>query len=144
MDHLLGSSPLAPWYIYSLVRGSVFFWGAGVLTLAVLVLAPESRWPRRILGLILTVVAIAMIAISAAAIPFWLYAIWAGAILAWLVTPTRNVPRRAGAMKVIVFFITGAAVLLELSYTVRPPPPPGSFARLYVIGDSISAGLGPE
>ena len=132
-----------PWYIYSLARGSVLFWGAGA-TLVALLMRTARRSIRKKLFAIIAVVAILLIVISAAALPIWLYAIWLIATAEWLIRPSWNKPRVAVAMRSAAVVLTAIAVIVELSHAIRPSPPAGRFARLYVIGDSISAGLGAE
>ncbi|HET6246948.1 MAG TPA: GDSL-type esterase/lipase family protein [Tepidisphaeraceae bacterium] len=137
-----------PWYIYSLARGSVFFWGCCALLISSALLTPKAgramRPKRRIYLVIATTMAIALIVISAAPLPLWFYGVWAVTALAWLATPLFKRRFVIVAVDLMLSFMTALAAYVEFTHTVRPVPPAGSFSRLYVVGDSISAGLGQE
>jgi acyl-CoA thioesterase-1 len=132
------------WLIYFLLSGVTFFWGAIVLALAVVVRASIARrFAKGIAGL-LAMVATILVAVSAAALPIWVYGLWSTILIAWVVWPLTRHKNGQMPIDVSVLLITVLVSVVELSYELRPSPPPGQFSRLYVIGDSISAGIGVE
>jgi hypothetical protein len=130
------------WLIYFLAGGSTFFFGSLLLTFAIVIAPRASRWWARILLILAVVTAVVLIAISAAALPYWLYAAWAGGILTWVLTPKQSRGTRLiNSVEAAALALTLFAVAFELSYEVRPSLPRSTIPRLYVLGDSISAGL---
>ena len=126
-----------PWLVYYVASGATFLWGTVLLALA---LVAWGNSARRILPAILGVL---LIVISAEALPYFAYGLWAIAILAWLAAP-RKKDRRSTIAQGAVLLITLAMALAAASYQFRPSAPRGQFPRLYVVGDSITAGLGGE
>src|SRR5215469_991446 len=126
-----------PWAVYYVASGATFLWGAVLLTLTVVAWGNSAR---RILPAILGVL---LIVISAEALPYFAYGLWAIAILIWLALPrTRN--HRSTIVQGALLSITLAMALAAASFQLRPSAPAGHFSRLYVVGDSITAGLGTE
>lgn len=126
-----------PWVVYYVASGATFLWGAVLLTLAVVVVGNSGR---RILPAILAVL---LTVISAEALPYFAYGLWATAVVAWLALPrTKN--RRSTIVQGALLLTTLAMALAAASFQFRPSAPPGHFPRLYVVGDSITAGLGTE
>jgi lysophospholipase L1-like esterase len=132
-----------PWLIWQLASGRAFIAGVAMLALCV-AFRPVSN--RRIFRFSVTVgslIATVLIAISAVALPAWVYVIWAAMMLCWLVAAERRFWRwSAVAARAMLLGVTALAVAVELPRELRPSIPNGIFRRVYVIGDSISAGLG--
>jgi acyl-CoA thioesterase-1 len=126
-----------PWVVYYVASGATFLWGALLLALAVVAWGNSSR---RILPAILGAL---LIVISAEALPYFAYAPWVVAIIAWLAMPGAKT-RRSTIAQGTLLLITLAMALAAASFQWRPSPPRGGFSRLYVVGDSITAGLGTE
>jgi acyl-CoA thioesterase-1 len=82
-----------------------------------------------------------MVVISATALPWWFYIAWTIALLGWFFIGWFQ-PRMREVVRAAVLACTVIAVAMELPHQLLHPLPPNHFTRLYVIGDSISAGLG--
>jgi lysophospholipase L1-like esterase len=125
------------------IAGGMFFVPA-TLFLAVVVLARMFVRPRwfSFLCIIAAILAIAVIAVSAAALPWWFYGCWAALMLAWFCVSSmkrRSIPL---AVCAAVLICSSAATVIETSKQRLVPLPQGQFPRLYVLGDSLTAGLG--
>jgi lysophospholipase L1-like esterase len=126
--------------------GVLFLGGSVLLALAVLIRAISPRRRGSTLATAVATVAVAAIAFSATPLPLWLYGAWASAVAFWLAAPSF----RSSARKVRIV-AEGAALALivsaigwELPFELRPSIPMTGLPRLYVIGDSITAGIGRE
>ncbi len=136
------------WALHFASGNSLF---SGVLVLlAVWSLATFTKRRRNQRTLRLAVfVGVVMIALSATPFPWWAYAIWGTLFGTWLWTARRPSRKENGDSRASHLaggvFVTGCvlAVGLELT-TLFPPIPPGSHQTMYVIGDSITAGLNDD
>jgi lysophospholipase L1-like esterase len=96
----------------------------------------------RAAGRLLMLLGIFAIAVSATPLPLWAYILWILSLCAWLCC---RLPRYTVRSKAQIAAIAGlgcctlAALAWELSYQVAPAPMSGSWKRLVVIGDSLSA-----
>ena len=126
-------------------NGRAFFTGVGfVVVSVVLVWLPESSAFRR-LSLFVACVGSLIVALSAAPIPGWFYAMWVVALVTWQIIERvgGSAPRRmAGILRIAVILICAAATLAESPFHVTRSPRPARRRLLYVIGDSITAGIG--
>ncbi|HEY8747263.1 MAG TPA: GDSL-type esterase/lipase family protein [Tepidisphaeraceae bacterium] len=131
-----------PWIVYFIAGGGTFLPGAGMLALAVAARVVFD-WRRiGVLSIAAVVIGIALITISGEAITWWVYWVWVASIVAWLL---RGMPRSVRAKRVIdltALTSTCLAAAIAIVYRQAPSLPPAAFSRLYVIGDSISAGIG--
>jgi len=133
--------------VYFLVSGLAFFVGAGLGLVGVggNALCGNKfvrRWVR-----LATVGCAAMVALSTTPLPIWFYGIWLSVWLAWLIAEGPAAAQAARAvvpLRVVTILLCLGAVAVELPHHLTPEPTPGHFERLYVVGDSISAGLGGE
>ena len=125
-----------PPIMYSIAGGIFFLPGTVVLVTAVLIGAMSHRRWLAILGLVLALLGIAMIATSATALPWRFYLVWSFAMIAWL--PGRRFKRIARG---VLLLCTVAAAGWESWQQIFRPLPPDDFQQLYVVGDSITAGL---
>jgi acyl-CoA thioesterase-1 len=97
-----------------------------------------------VLSVIMSVVGIVLVMISAEALAWWIYLIWFLATLAWF---ARGMARNHRLMWMIdgaLLLVTLFASATTIAFQLRPTLPTAAFARIYVIGDSISAGIGNE
>jgi acyl-CoA thioesterase-1 len=133
------------WIVYLFGSGAAFFAGAG-LVLAGVALAAFGRrpWMQRrassaaLFGLV-------FIALSATPLPYWFYAVAAAGTLGWLVAEGSKrewLRRRRVLFRAAAAALWLAGVALELPYHFLPAVPAAADPRLYLIGDSVSAGLG--
>ncbi len=132
-------------FAYRFAEGTVFFIGAGLVALAVLIRwGPEVSWTRWA-GNLTAVVGVVLAAFSAAPLGMdfsSLYPIGGVLFLSWFVienwksrlrSPLRIVARTALLLALLM------AAAAEYPYYRPPAPPAGSYPMLCVIGDSISA-----
>ncbi len=133
-----------PWIVYFIAGGGTFLPGAGLLAVAVISRAfLASRWVG-VISIAMAVIAVALVTISAEAISWWIYWIWTGATLAWFLRGSFKSRRLKGMIDLGELAITFAAAALAFSFHFRPALPREAYPRMYVIGDSISAGIGAK
>jgi hypothetical protein len=132
--------------VLQFANGNVFFVGiamvAGVITLCL-------RRNGRILRSIATItwlVGIALVILSATPLPEWTYAVWLVVCLVGFVAVDRRAkidvrePWRC-AVAAISLLASLALVLMELPHHLSPSIEVSSARPVFVIGDSISAGI---
>jgi acyl-CoA thioesterase-1 len=133
--------------VYAVASGQAFFVGVVLVSLAALLgFAGGGRWPA--LGRMAAALwGLALVAFSATPLPPW-YSLLAGPlVLAWLVTERGSglVPacgRRGLRIAVLAACAVGAAI--EIPYHIMPAIAPMGAPTVFVVGDSISAGMGTE
>ena len=122
-------------------NGSAFFAG---IVLAVCALFFRRWAKRRVLRSVLTIVAVlgAVFAVmSATPQPVWAYAFWLALFLVALFLPdTRFSAATSTAQGLLVILSLGLCVA-ELPYHLTPAIPVSAGQPVYVVGDSISAGV---
>ena len=133
-----------PWIVYFIAGGHTFLPGAGLLALAVVVRAFfVGRWGR-LFAVAIAVLGIVLVLVSAEAVAWWIYGVWSAATLAWFFR--EKFP--PGRLKLMVdraeLAVKALVAVIAISYRRSPSLPPAAFARMYVIGDSVSAGIGGE
>ncbi|MBW8034720.1 MAG: hypothetical protein FVQ79_03460 [Planctomycetes bacterium] len=130
------------WYC---VSGSSLFLGALLLIMAVTTsLFPLKKWHNI---LVYFVAIFAVLLIYMAAVPFsnFFYLAWAVSILIWLVCLMLRIQAKSKitiAVCLVAVVMALLAVLMELPHHIMPSIPSQGHSRLFVIGDSISAGIG--
>jgi acyl-CoA thioesterase-1 len=144
------------WILYLFGSGLALYLAAGMILLAVLFL-PRARGWRRMplamsarLGLVVAV-------LSAVPLSGWLYAAAIGVTAGWLwqerkagsptpdseaKSPTATQPNWRRILQSSTGAMWLGIMLLELPYQFTPRLAPGGSPSLYVIGDSITAGMG--
>ena len=134
-----------PLFIH-LGSGAGFFSGMGIVALAVcLAYAIPNRW--MLAGCDVAVaVGMLLVALSSTPLPPYVLPAWFVVTLVGLVAlHIRSASMRTRAMfaaPVIALCVIAGAI--ELPHHVTPDPPKGTFSRLYIFGDSITAGIGRE
>jgi len=132
-----------PWFIWQIASGRAFFAGVALLVLAVSLRPSFRRRKVPVIATLSAILAAGLIAISATALPGAVYIVWSAAMLYWFLVDERRMGRwPPGAARATLVCVTLIAVGIELPHQFRPSISGGPFRRLYVIGDSISAGLG--
>ncbi len=136
------------WALHFASGNSLFSGVIVLLAVWALMTFSERRRNQRTLRLALFV-GVVMIVLSATPFPWWAYSIWGILLGAWLWT-TRRLPEKdsgtsrpahlAGGLFVAACVLAIGAELTTLS----PRLPPGSYQTMYVIGDSITAGLNED
>jgi lysophospholipase L1-like esterase len=127
--------------------GASLFSGASLLLLAA-ALSPwlRSRWARGTRS-VAGCLAIALVLGSVPPWPAWFITAHVAACAIWLFAEESARVRSLTGIRVPRVAIIGLTILLgsvEFPYTLPPSIPPGQAQRLYVIGDSISAGMGDD
>ena len=127
------------------VSGHAFFTGTAIIALAAAVsflLHERKRWTQ-----LPAVVGAVLVALSAAPIPAWLYYAWAAAGLGWAVADKypEHLHRWSGALaRACVLAVCAAAVIAEARWHITPQLAGRQNETVYVIGDSVSSGIGVE
>jgi acyl-CoA thioesterase-1 len=135
---------------YILASGAGFFAGAAFIVIAVLV----DLFPLKHTGTaamrIVAIAGVALVVASATPLPWWVYGLWAGMVLAWLIggrlaASIRGRRRRLGrVLNLLAAGVTFVAIAIEAPWHARPEPPQETWRRLVVIGDSLSTSLRGE
>jgi acyl-CoA thioesterase I len=128
-----------------LASGESLFSGAGLLLLALLVsLWCRTRWTRLLRNLVAWS-ALVLILGSSTPHPTLVDVLFAGLFVGWLAAEEierirrRFAPARARILLACVVILVAA---VEFPHLQTPELPPATGMRLYVLGDSISAGIG--
>jgi hypothetical protein len=134
-------------FIWFCASGDSFFLGAGTMALAAALPTVRRSRTTAISCRVLLVIGLVLIllAVIPLALPFYLGILIASALLfsAPCAPGARATLRRAGQAG--VYILCTAAVLLELSFQAAVGQPKAKGAPLWIVGDSISAGMqGPN
>ena len=131
------------WYCAS---GRSLFLGSLVLIMAVAGSLFSSKKWHNIPLYYVTIISVILIYMSAVPFSNFFYIVWTLAIAAWLTCLALRIQTRSKAT-ISVCLLPAAigllAAFMELPHHVMPSVPSRMHTRLYVIGDSISAGIGP-
>ena len=127
--------------------GTTFFVG---LALAVVGLTARLRYAKGVISLPLTIATLTgaiLVTISSTPLALWMYIVWGVLLLAGLTLTGTNRRSRAVSMgrasTVVAFVLISAwAFAAELPYHLHPTIPVKPDQTVYVVGDSISAGMG--
>ncbi len=132
--------------IYHFVSGNAFFSGLGLIILAGLSqFFCQRKWVMYILRW-LAVLGFALVIASSTPLPLWYYGGWGLFFICWLLFRKVNVRERKKIETVFCLLVLSSSllgVIWELPYHTTPVIS-GKFETFYVIGDSISAGIGQE
>ncbi len=135
------------WVVYHIGSGHAFFSGLFLIQLAALsAFMNRGRW-FAFCRIVSACAGVILVAISSTPLPVWFYASAGAITLAWLVVDgfTKTAHRR---MRLALRFATLAAgclgIALELPYHLMPAIPPLQNAQVFLVGDSLSAGINRE
>ncbi len=131
-------------FVWFCAAGESFFAGTGLLVIA-LILAKPGRNVRIFISYVLPVIAVFMIVLSATPLPVWFYALWAGSVLCRFFLLWYKLHAHPIMEKIVCGAAIGLcviAILIELPFHFQPSLARGDFDCVYLIGDSISAGIG--
>ena len=125
-----------------IANGNAFFIGIGMTVLAfALRIFLEKRF-QVILLTALWLIGVSLVILSATPIPFWLYLLWFVLCIASRVAFHRQASLRRKILITAAFAIFSLIVcLVELPFHVAKDVPVMGGQTIYVIGDSISAGI---
>lgn len=122
--------------------GRAYFPGMILMMAAVLLARSQSR-RRRALANWALLVGTGLVFFSVAPLPIWFYAIWLASLGTWLLFLGRfgqRYPAGRAAAGALMVTACIAGMAIELPRWRVAPLEPAQFTRLYVIGDSLSAG----
>jgi len=132
---------------YHFAGGGAFFSGMLLVAAAGLVSIFLRAWWARLPAAVLGIAGAIFVMLSATPAAPWVCRFWMLLFFAWLVLqvlPKPTVRRAARILGGVLAASCLLGVLLELPHRARPSLPERSFERVYIIGDSISAGIGRE
>ncbi|MEO6811398.1 MAG: GDSL-type esterase/lipase family protein [Isosphaeraceae bacterium] len=131
--------------VYHIASGQAFFSGAMLISLSVLLACrPRNHWfafGRTVLACL----GLILVAVSATPLPGWFYVIAGAASLIWVGLEGSSRVRWQGGkpwLRGAVLAIWWLGVALELPYHFLPVLPKLGRPNVYVVGDSLSAGVG--
>ena len=134
-----------PLFIH-LGSGAGFFSGMGIVALAIcLAYALPNRW--MLAGCDIAVAAgMMLVGLSSTPLPGYLLPVWGAVTFVALVALHFRAMsfRRRGIVAAPAIALCALSVSIELPHHFTPDPPAGMFKRLYVFGDSITAGVGRD
>lgn len=133
-------------FVLSFADGTTFFVG---LTLVLVAEALLFRFRNRVARPILTVVGIVgiiLVIISATPLSIWAYAVWRISAVAGIVLVNRSAPPRRPCLicGAVLAASTLGLWLAEAPFHRRPELRVSTQTTVYVLGDSISAGMGTK
>jgi acyl-CoA thioesterase-1 len=130
--------------IYFIGSGAAFFVGAAAILLGLGISSVSSGRSLLLARNLAVLIGVVLVAISAAPLPWWLYAILALVTCVWLPLEwlkARARPKALLAARVATLVVWLIALAMELPYHFTPTLPALGNPPLFVIGDSVSAGM---
>jgi len=125
--------------------GTGFLLGAGLIIIAVLVSFPGRGLLKKTAVYLIFFAGIALILASGTPISAWLFWSWLIVLLVWLGLLTFS-KESSSKFNIIVgllaIIFSGTALIGEWYYYKMPQLPKGGYHKLYIIGDSITTGIG--
>lgn len=135
------------WVVYLFGSGLVFFLAVGFFLVALAIFyRSERRWLKS-LATILTLIGLFASGLSGTPLPYWFYGVAAAGTLAWLFAEHSArlwFQRHRARFRLLALTLWAVGVALEAPYQWTPRAAPHFQHDLYVIGDSVSAGVGQE
>src|SRR5262245_35551303 len=133
------------WVIFLFGSGLAFFVGVGCVLVSIAVLSYTERPVDKVLGTLAAIVGLILIACSATPLPYWLYALAAVVTLPWLVAERSRrawLANRRRPLRWATAAVWLAAAAIEIPYHMTPTLAAAGRPTLYIIGDSVAAGIG--
>lgn len=130
-----------PWILFVFGSGLAIFVAAGMILAAVALLPRTKGWKAKGMGIVV-LIGLAIAVVSAAPLSYWLYAAAIGITLVWLRLERQRSERWTVAARRATAAIWIGIVLLELPQQFSPHLTPLGNPPLYVVGDSVTAGMG--
>jgi lysophospholipase L1-like esterase len=130
--------------LYLVISGQAFFWGTGLMGLGLAVegglARRRDRLGQRVAGVALLVGAF-FVALSSTPLPVWFYGLGVLDLCVYLVWLPRPPDEGRRATRLALAMIVLAGVMAEGPHHVRGPLQGRPQRAVYVLGDSISAGI---
>lgn len=133
--------------LLSFADGTSFFIGLLLVFSGVALLRNSKRRPLRSIFIILAIFGMILVILSATPLPLWVYLLWIVFATAGLfVAATHNESwwRAESICTVLLGLVSLALFCSELPHHKRPQVVVSRDTMIYVLGDSISAGMGNE
>jgi len=127
------------------MSGQAFFSGATLIVLACLVCTSHTKRMVKVVLHTVGIVGFALVFLSATPKSLWFYGIWIVTFIAWLILGLvrfSHKPKYISWVRLPVVIICVLSVLWELPYHRKPSVPKRNHDISYILGDSISAGIG--
>jgi acyl-CoA thioesterase-1 len=135
------------WVIYLFGSGVVFFLGIGLILAALATFSRCQRRPWRTLASLGVVAGLLLVGLSAIPLPYWLYGVVGVLTVTWLVAERLSrgwlIDRRT-LLRCLVAIVWAIVLALEVPHHLPVTVAAKGSPKLYVIGDSITAGMGGE
>lgn len=136
------------WLLFHLASGDALWSATALMSLAVVVfIASKGRW-RRVIGTVLVVIALLAWWGSGTPTPTALILVGIVVLIAWLGVELKLLPNGKSVRtlcRVAMLIVVCLVVAVELPWHFRPSLKWNGTGPIYVVGDSVSAGLGhPE
>ena len=135
---------MSPWVAH-FANGNAFLAGAVLVLAACLAAFGQAPLASPRVRRWLLLIGVILIALSTTPLPYWLYAVWLVLLIGWVVADRfakssagRRVSSAAAAGVVV---LSGIALVWEASTLHPRSQPPAHGETVYVIGDSVSAGM---
>lgn len=136
---------LYSWAIYHIASGQAFFSGIVLIELAaVAAFWARSRWPT-IGCAIIACAGLILIAVSSTPLPVWFYGVAGILTVAWIGVECSPGPRHwryTPFLRSAVLAVWLCGLALEVPFHLAPTVPNLATSQLFLIGDSLSAGVG--
>lgn len=133
------------WVIYFFGSGFAFYAGCGLILAALGAFSSAQRRWQRSVALIAAVTGLILVALSAAPLPYGYYAVAGVTSVAWLVVEQfkeDRCPRVRSWLRRAIAIVWLAGLVVESPYLVTPTLKVEDNPKVYIIGDSVAAGLG--
>src|SRR5262245_6355341 len=135
------------WVIYLFGSGVVFFLGIGLVLIGpVLFMYCQHRWMRA-LASVFAFIGLLLVGLSATPLSYWIYAVAGATTLFWLIAERASrgwLAARRNLLRGLVVAVWVLAAVIELPYHAAPTLNATGNPKLYIIADSVTAGMGGE
>lgn len=124
--------------------GFAFFLGVGFILVALTVCSCARS---RIAATLLALFGLILVLLSAAPLPYWLYAVAGGSTVGWLIVERLDNSRWRRIRRLMRIAVVGhwiAAAAMELPYQFMGPVSQSRIGMVSIIGDSVAAGFGTK
>jgi acyl-CoA thioesterase-1 len=132
------------WFIFLCASGLAYFLGIGAVLLSVALFSFFGRAWAAVISTLIALAGVIFIAISATPAPYWLYTIAGIVTILWLISERSRRTWMQSQRKLLrwsVIAVRTFAAALELPFHFTPALPAIGRQKLYVLGDSITAGI---
>jgi acyl-CoA thioesterase I len=139
-----GAAAVIQLLIYIFGGGFAFFIGSGLLLAAFAMAAGEPEGRARRFSVLVALIGMVFVALSAVPWPWWVQGVAAAAVLGWCICE-KVLAERRGLQKLVRVSMAAAwlgMTLHELQYQFVPAIEAPADAEIWVIADSVTAGLG--